>query len=94
MENQTLRQKILNHLMEKECTAKDLSKTLHIPEKEVYDHLSHIRKSAASQKRRLAITPALCMECGYAFEGRNRFTSPGRCPRCKGEHIQDPRYKV
>ncbi|MGO9019562.1 MAG: hypothetical protein ACLQVJ_14560 [Syntrophobacteraceae bacterium] len=27
-------------------------------------------------------------------ESRNRFTSPGKCPRCKGEHIQDPEYSI
>ena len=81
-------------LTEAEHSAKDLSQRLGIREKEVYDHLVHIKHSAAAQKKRLIVTPAQCLGCGYLFESRNRFTSPGRCPRCKEEHITDPKYRI
>lgn len=90
----TIRQEIMVLLSEERYGAKNISQIIRISEKEVYKHLEHIGRSLKSQKMRLKITPALCLECGFRFEGRNRFTSPGRCPKCKGEHIQDPEYCI
>ena len=90
----TIRQAIMALLSEGEYGAKNISKIIRISEKEVYEHLGHIGRSLKSQKMRLKITPALCLECGFKFEGRKRFTSPGKCPKCKGEHIQDPEYGI
>jgi hypothetical protein len=81
-------------LTEEELGARDLSHILRIREKEVYDHLDHIDRSVASQKKRLVVNPAHCLECSYVFESRSRLGKPGRCPRCKGEHIADPKYRV
>ncbi len=90
----TIRQAIISLLSEGRHGAKDISKIIRISEKEVYEHLEHIGRSLKSQKMKLRITPALCLECGFKFEDRNRFTSPGKCPECKGEHIQDPEYGI
>ncbi len=90
----TTRQEIMALLSEGEYGAKDISKIIRISEKEVYTHLEHINRSLKSQKMRLKITPAVCLACGFKFEARNRFSSPGRCPKCKGEHIQDPKYVI
>jgi len=90
----TIRQEIMTLLSEGQYGAKSISKIIRISEKEVYEHLSHIDRSLKSQNRKLRIIPALCLECGFVFESRNRFTSPGKCPRCKGEHIQDPGYSI
>ena len=81
-------------LLENEYSAHDLSMALRIREKEVCDHLTHIRRSVVSQKRKLSIMPAQCLECRYVFRDRGRLSKPGRCPRCKGEHIQDPKYRI
>lgn len=77
-----------------EYTARDLSQMLRLREKDVYDHLVHISRSLSSRKLKLTVVPARCLHCSYVFESRNRFTKPGRCPRCRGEHIEDPRYRV
>jgi hypothetical protein len=90
----TIRQEIMALLYEGEYGAKDISKTIRISEKEVYTHLEHINRSLKSQNMMLKITPAMCLACGFKFEARNRFSSPGRCPKCKGEHIHDPKYVV
>jgi transcriptional regulator len=90
----TTRQKIITLLTGDAQTALGLSQTLKIREKEVYDHLSHIRRSLVAQQKRLRIEPAQCLECGYVFQDRSRLTKPGKCPRCRGTHIQDPRYRV
>lgn len=81
-------------LFQEVCSARDLSQMLGIEEKEVYSHLSHIQRSVASQRQRLVVIPSRCLVCGYVFDKRKRFTRPGRCPRCKAERIQEPRYQV
>jgi transcriptional regulator len=91
---QTIRQQIVTFLARDEQSALDISASLRIREKEVYDHLSHIKRSLASQQKRLNLRPAQCLECGYLFRDRKRLTKPSKCPRCKGTHIQDPKYRV
>ena len=90
----TIRQEIMALLSQGEYGAKNISKIIRISEKDVYEHLGHISRSLKSQNRKLKIIPARFLECGFVFEGRNRFTSPGKCPKCKGEHIQDPEYGI
>ena len=91
---QTIRQQMIAVLSEGECTARDLSRILRIREKEVYGHLKHIELSLTSQNRKLLIIPSRCLACDYVFGERKRFTRPGRCPRCKSERIEEPRYEV
>ncbi|MCK4729633.1 MAG: transcriptional regulator [Desulfobacterales bacterium] len=90
----TLRQQMITLLSHGVCSARDLSQMLRIQEKEVYSHLSHIARSVVSQRHRLVVIPSQCLVCGYLFDKRKRFTRPGRCPRCKGERIEEPRFQV
>jgi len=90
----TIRKQIMALLSDAEMTAKEISSAVGIGEKEVYGHLSHAARSVKSQKKKLVITPAECMGCGYVFENRQRFTRPGRCPICKSEHIKNPMYRI
>ncbi len=91
---QTIRQQIIEFLSNKEMGARELSQSVGIREKEVYDHLSHIARSVNARRKKLIIIPSRCLECGYIFEDRKRFSPPSRCPQCKSEHIQDPTYRV
>jgi transcriptional regulator len=91
---QTLRQQMIALLSHEQHSALGLSAALKIREKEVYDHLTHIRRSLASQKMKLRIKPARCLGCPYVFDNRARLTKPSKCPRCKGTHIEDPKYRV
>lgn len=91
---QTIRQQIIEFLSNKEMGGKELSQSVGIREKEVYDHLSHIARSVNARRKKLIIIPSRCLECGYVFEDRKRFSPPSRCPRCKNEHIQDPTYRI
>jgi len=90
----TVRQKIIGLLTEAEMDARQLSGELGIQEKEVYDHLTHIARSLAAKGRKLAIRPSKCLQCGYVFEDRKRFTRPGRCPRCKQSYLINPSFKI
>jgi hypothetical protein len=90
----TVRQRIIRLLEQEELTARDISQTLGIREKEVYDHLTHISRTMSGRGRRLRVPPFACLACGYIFRERERFTRPGRCPRCKGTRIQTPVYRL
>ena len=91
---ETIRQQIIGLLSEEEMSAIDLSQELGIREKEVYEHLPHIAHSVAARGKELVILPSECLKCGYVFKDRKRFTRPGRCPQCKGTHLQRPTYEI
>jgi transcriptional regulator len=89
----TIRQRIAELLKQGEYTARDLSRLLSIKEKEVYDHLEHEQRSLGSKVNVIAHPPR-CLDCGFIFLKRKRFTSPSRCPQCRSESITTPIYGV
>lgn len=91
---QTLRQRLITLLEEAPCDQRDISQALRIPEKDVPEHLAHIRRSLASAGRALVIQPAECLACGFVFKERRRFARPGRCPRCRQTRIVLPRFHI
>jgi len=90
----TTRQQMIAILSENDMSARELSQAIGIREKEVYEHLPHIARSAAAQRKKVIIRPSYCLMCGYVFQERKRFTRPSRCPRCKRSHLQEPMYRV
>ena len=90
----TIRQQMLFLLSEKDMSAREISQVMGIREKDVYEHLPHIARSAAVQRKKVIILPSSCLVCGYVFKERKRFTRPSRCPRCKKSHLQEPMYRV
>jgi predicted Zn-ribbon and HTH transcriptional regulator len=61
---------------------------------ELYDELEHVRKTLKRRGYRLDVVPATCKKCGYQFTDRERLKKPSRCPRCKSERIDQPRFYV
>ena len=92
--DQTPRRRMLDLLSQGVFTARDISQALCISIKEVHSHLTHIARSAAGQKKKLVTIPSSCQACGYLFRDRTRFTKPSRCPRCRGERIDEPRFSI
>ena len=90
----TIRQQIIDLLVEEELDVRDISQAVSVREKEVYDHLEHIARTLGAQKAKLIITPYACLSCGYEFKDRKRFSRPGRCPECKNSHIEAASYRV
>ncbi len=90
----TIRQQMIILLKEEELSARELSKALGIREKEVYEHLLHIKRSIKIQKKKLIVSPFRCLNCDYIFENRKRLTRPGRCPKCKQGHIDPALYRI
>lgn len=91
---ETIRRRMAMVLAEGTFSAHDLSRMLRISEKEVLFHLPYIKRSTVSQGKKLVTEPARCLGCGFVFADRARMASPGRCPRCKGEHVEDPRHTI
>ncbi|MGB6064483.1 MAG: ArsR family transcriptional regulator [Desulfomonilaceae bacterium] len=89
----TIRQRLLQMLRESELTARDISRLLGIREKEVYEHLPHIERSLRKGSS-LICRAARCLDCGFVFKKRQRFTTPSRCPVCRSESISPPVYAV
>ena len=91
---ETIRKQMISLLEKDEISAKEISRAVKIREKEVYDHLDHIARSVNAQGKKLLTTPPECLECGYIFKNRKRYSSPSRCPLCKSEQIQHPAYRI
>ncbi|MDA8431748.1 MAG: ArsR family transcriptional regulator [Nitrospiraceae bacterium] len=92
--HETVRREIISVLGRGEASAKDISFEVRIPEKEVYEHLSHIRKTLDKKDHQLLIIPAECAKCGFVFSKRERLRKPGKCPVCKGESIREPLFSL
>jgi hypothetical protein len=88
----TIRQSIIEMLGQEALSALELSVKLGIKGKEITYHLEHIRSSIKPKK--FLIEPSYCKNCGFKFAKRDRLTPPSRCPRCKGEYIEDPRFSI
>jgi transcriptional regulator len=90
----TLRRGIVSLLEGRALTARELSAKLGISEKEVCEHLRHVQRAAHSGGFRFDVVPAACRACGFTFRKRDRLTSPGKCPVCRGESIADPSFSI
>jgi len=90
----TVRHAILAMLSGEPVSALEISGEVRIPEREVYGHLEHVRKTLRATGRRLVVVPAECVECGFVFHKRDRLTRPGKCPLCGKGHIREPLFAV
>ncbi len=90
----TIREQMIQNLEAESMTVRDLSKALHISEKEVYSHLPSIEKSIRHQKKQIEITPYHCLGCGFEFKERKTFKKPGKCPKCRQSRIEPAVFEI
>lgn len=90
----TIRHKIVSLLSEHTSSVKQISHELRLPERDVCDHLEHIRKTMHKGALHLRVEPASCHRCGFVFRKRGRLKKPGKCPLCRSELIADPLFAV
>lgn len=90
--SKTIRQAIFDELLEGIKTVRELSQALRVSEKEVISHLAHVEQSSPQKGYRFIIEPSECLDCGFTFQKRERQKKPGRCPKCKGEHLTTPSF--
>ena len=43
---------------------------------------------------RVDVVVAQCEGCGFVFNKRNKLSKPSRCPSCKSERIEPPRFTI
>lgn len=94
MMHDTARHEIVSLLKQGQQSAKEISSAVGMSEKDVYDHLEHVRKSLHASGYRLVVTPAECKKCGFQFSKRERLRKPGKCPDCRGEAIYEPLFSI
>ena len=91
---QTVRKEIIELLRNKRMSAKAISITFLIKEREVVEHLEHIQKSLKHNNEKLMTDPAMCLECSHIFRDRTKISRPFRCPKCNSERITPPLHYI
>ena len=91
---ETIRQAMISLLTGQTLSAREISGMVRISEKEVYEHLEHIRKGRHKAGHQIVVTPAECRECGFVFKKRDRLKKPGKCPICHSETITEPLFSI
>ena len=92
--NMTHRQEIEKLLEAGPYSCRELSQLIHQSEKQVLEHLEHLRLSLTRQGLTLLIDPAVCRHCGFIFIKRQRLAKPGKCPECRQTGIEPPLYSI
>lgn len=90
----TIRDALRKELREGWLSARQLSSLVGISEKAVPGHLEHLERSATGAGETFEIEPATCSKCDYVFDDRERMTKPSRCPQCKGQRLEPPRFRI
>lgn len=60
--------------------------------KVILEDLRAIQRTLKREGKVLLIKPAECRKCGFVFKPEIKI--PTRCPRCKSEWIEEPRFKI
>jgi|CXWL01.1.fsa_nt_gi predicted Zn-ribbon and HTH transcriptional regulator len=91
----TPRQRLAHLLEERSWSARELAERLGMSERMVEEHVPHVvRSMSRDRQKRFEIEPSCCRDCGFAFRDRQRVTRPSRCPRCRGESVVPPRFRI
>jgi len=91
---ETIRKYIIALLEQETLSPRDISQLIRIPEKDVSDHLNHIRKTLNKNVYHLVVVPAQCEKCGFVFTKRERLSKPGKCPICHDTLIHPPLFHI
>ena len=90
----TIRQDLLAAIEGAEIDLETLARQLGLKEKEAAEHMVHVVRTVNAKKKKLVIRPSECMDCGFTFKERRRPSRPSRCPKCKGQRITPPAYRI
>ena len=80
-------------LLDRNLTLSEIAREVHEPPKDVLDALSHLAKSSRHADYDLIVEPAECRKCGFEFS-TDKLSRPGKCPKCRGTWIFEPRFSV
>ncbi len=92
----TRRQRIIKLLEERDYSPSELALALDMrgkgAKKVILEDLKAIQRTLKREGKVLLIKPAECRKCGFVFPPEIKV--PSRCPRCKSEWIEEPRFKI
>ena len=92
----TRRQKIIKLLEERDYSVSELALMLEMrgrgSKKIILEDLKVIANIVKREGKVLLIQPARCRKCGFVFKAE--IKSPGKCPKCRSEWIEEPRFKI
>ncbi|WP_297464924.1 transcriptional regulator [Thermococcus sp.] len=92
----TRRQRIIKLLEERDYSPSELALALDMrgkgAKKVILEDLKAIQKTLRREGKVLLIKPAECRKCGFLFPPEIKV--PSRCPRCKSEWIEEPRFRI
>ena len=102
MSFKSLRERIIDLIKESNepLSVDDIIRMLDIEssrKNEIYDHLSHIAKTVRQKSKgleALLMIPPVCKSCGYVFKDLEKPKRPSKCPKCKSERIEKPKFKI
>lgn len=92
--HETVRSALRQVLREGPLAARELSVRVGISEKDVCGHLEHLTRSLRHSGERLRVEPAECLACGFIFKERTRLRKPSKCPACRSQRLDPPRFVV
>lgn len=92
----TRRQKIIKLLEKRDYSVSELAMLLEMrgkgSRKIILEDLRTIAGIVKREGKVLLIQPAQCKKCGFVFKPEIKI--PGRCPKCRSEWIEEPRFKI
>jgi predicted Zn-ribbon and HTH transcriptional regulator len=94
--NETVREALRRELLAaaSPLTALELSGLVGVAHRQVDEHLEHLRRTQQHRDEALVVEPARCLACGFEFRARDRLARPSRCPECRSERIDPPRFRI
>jgi transcriptional regulator len=92
----TRRQQLDALLRRESMSFETLRALLRVSVRELEEDLRHVARSARGAGARFRVDPARCAACAFVFREREprRLHTPGRCPRCRSERIEDPSFRI
>jgi predicted Zn-ribbon and HTH transcriptional regulator len=87
------RKDLIPLLLDNAMSVRELAVVLDAAPRDVENDLLHLLRSLKRTQFRSVLTPAQCRKCGFTFQ-KNKLLKPGKCPRCHGTWIQEPRVAI
>ncbi|HMJ89822.1 MAG TPA: hypothetical protein VK530_08395 [Candidatus Acidoferrum sp.] len=87
------RRDLIPLLLDRSMTLSEIAREVRETPKDVIDALSHLAKSSKHAEYDLVVESAECRKCGFEF-AKDKLSRPGKCPKCKGTWIYEPRFTV
>ncbi len=89
----TRREEMEQLLKQRPWTPKELAEHFEADTKEIVEDLAHVKRSTQPPFK-FKFQPSRCRNCGFLFAERSKVKTPSKCPRCKGEAIDEARFFI